>query len=163
MLTPRQAFKAVFLHGCAERGLRPEEAHAVVKEALARLGDKRPAPGPGTQPATEIDVSAGDSVRPSLKQAGFSPASLITWPLGQAYGLAKGVAPTALTLGTGLAVAAPVAAGLTGGYLASKATEPDVAADVEDAQRKELIQEYRRLAEQAKRRAQQRQALAALP
>ena len=65
-------------------------------------------------------------------------------------GAAKDVASTGLSWGLPLALAAPPIAGYVGGNLAARATDIDDF-DVDEAKQQELINEYHRQAERAKR------------
>lgn len=75
-----------------------------------------------------------------------SVRNTLTWPLTFARDTIQNMGPTALLAGTAI----PIGAGLTAGWGLAKATEPEV--DVEEIKARELLNEYSRLTEQAKRR-----------
>jgi hypothetical protein len=133
MLTEEQAFKIGFLQRCAEDGLTIEETKQRVKLALhiARGGtlEKR-------------------AILPFLMNAG-------TYLGGQALNLggrALQTVPSLLSTAGTVGLAAPLAAGAGTGYLAAKALTPDNSV-VEDAKQDEIMGEYERLADEARRRA----------
>lgn len=137
-MTPEQSFKTGFLFACAEEGLSLAETHERVKRASAEL-------------------RAGRNVAGMTKEA--------IWPylVGGAGALAGGAAslggralsalPSLLSLGSVLGVGAPLAAGAGAGYLASKLTTGDNKDELEDTKNDELVGEYERLSDEAKRRA----------
>jgi hypothetical protein len=95
------------------------------------------------QVQARIKLAAGPAVAAAATGAGLGLAK-------PALGLTKNLAGLSMLLGgAGLAGAAGLGAG--GGYLAAKATEPDM--DAEDAKMQELIAAYRQQADQARRTA----------
>lgn len=94
-----------------------------------------------TPEQTQVRVMTLDQV--TTKQAGWTE-----WIPGADL-VGKGVG-----LATGLGLMAPPALGYAGGYLGAKATEPNI--DAEDIKRQEMIQEFRRLALQARRQQKRR-------
>lgn len=81
------------------------------------------------------------------KEAFFGPA--LGRVVGAPIDFAKALMPYAIPLGIGAGIGVPVAAGLTGGYLAAKATQDDTSVD--EAKTDEELSEYRRLTDQALR------------
>ncbi len=137
-MTPEQAFKVGFLYKCAEDGLSMRETHARVKKALA-------------------EFKAGGNLA-GLEKAAILPA--LAAGAGTIAGGTAGLAARALTyapslLSTGaiLGAAAPIALGAGGGYAAAKLTQDDKSDALENAKQDELLGEYERLTEAAKRRA----------
>ncbi len=126
-LTPEQLFKIGFLYKCAQAGLTQEETHEVVKEAISRL--------------------KGES-----KQAQFG-TGLISGA-GKVVGSATSALPHLFSLGGLALMGIPVAAGAVGGYsLAKLRGGGDAKTMLEDAKKDEIVGEYERLAEEARRRA----------
>jgi uncharacterized protein YdbL (DUF1318 family) len=70
-----------------------------------------------------------------------------TWDAGKVLG----------SLGLAGAVGLPIVGGAGAGYLAAKATQSDGTGLVEDAKQDEIVGEYERLAEEARRRARIKQ------
>jgi hypothetical protein len=128
-LTEKQTFKLGFLRKCAEDGLTTDETIQRVKLAIQQIKCKNE-----KQAFWGGALAAGGMVGSKL--------------LGMVPGLAS-MAGTA-------AVVAPVAAGAGAGYLAAKATNSDKSI-VEDAKQDEVIGEYARLAEEARRRTRLKQ------
>ncbi len=131
-LTQKQAFKVGFLQACAEDGLSLDETKQRVKQAIAH------------------------------RRAGGQLEKQAWWPWlvngasylgGKALGAAGTLTNTALTAGAIGAVGAPLLAGAGTGYLAAKMNSSDGKGLMDDAKSEEIIGEYTRLAEEAKRRA----------
>jgi len=134
-MTPELAFKAGFLLRCAEEGLTLEETHQRVKQALAQA----------------------QSGKLSLEKQAFWPALTSLGVMGSnAANLAGRAVPAAtglLSLGTGVAIGAPLVAGAGTGYLAAQLSRNTHRQGLEEAKQDEIIDEYDRLADEAKRRA----------
>ena len=137
-LTPEQAFKVGFLYQCAQEGLTREETHTRVKEAIAQAKAKRGLLGMEKEAALPLVLSG-------LGALAGGALSLI--------GRGVSAVPAALSAGTALGVGVPVAAGASTGYLAAKLTGNEGKHLVEDAKREEVMGEYERLADEARRRA----------
>lgn len=128
-LTTEQAFKVGFLLKCAEDGLTLRETNERIKQTIATL-EKRAI------------------IWPLLAGLGTGAA----WLGGKAIGAIPGTLSAAGTLG----IAAPVVAGAGGGYLLAKGTSADKHL-VGDAKQDEILGEYERLADEARRRARLKQ------
>ena len=76
---------------------------------------------------------------------------LLTAPLGSATHLISSLGPLGITALLGLGIGVPAAAGAGAGHLLAKATEKDI--DPEEAKGDEVIEQYQRLTDQARRRA----------
>lgn len=130
-LNAEQAFKVGFLMKCAEAGLTIEETRERVKEAILHV--KR-------------------TIKTALD------------PIGGAIGLgtdalgwgAKQI-PSLMSLGGAAAIGLPIAAGAGTGYLAAKLNSGNGGDMVDDAKQDEIVGEYERLAEEARRRARIKQ------
>lgn len=124
-LTSDQAFKVGFLLRCAEEGLSNDETHRRVKLAF----EKR-------------------AILPQLAAGAAGLAGGVASAGGKLISLGGKVMP----LAAGLALLAPILGGGAIGYLSAKSTEggPDL---VERAKHEEIIGEYERLADEAKRKA----------
>lgn len=120
-MTPQEAFKVGFLLRCAEEGLDPEQT-------LARV----------------------EQVREKLAEGGL--ASFLTKPYNMALDVVgrvgENVGHKAVNLATLGLLAAPFAIGGGLGYGAAKLTSLNDS-DAGEAKQRELIHEYRRLAQQA--------------
>lgn len=132
-LTPEQSFKIGFLQACAEMGFTLDETHQRVKQAIA------------------------------LKRSGYQMEKQAWWPWlagglsylgGKAVGAIPALASLGLTTAGVVGIGAPVAAGALTGYGAAKLKDldNDDKGTVEDAKNEEIVGEYQRLAEEAKRR-----------
>lgn len=130
MLNEKEAFKVGFLMRCAEEGLTMQETHQRIKLALASniMLVKEAIPW-YLQPFTYAGGKAMD----------LATAGVKTIPSILSYGAAAGLV-------------APIAAGAGIGYGAAKFTTPDHAI-IDEAKQDEVIGEYERLAEEARRRA----------
>lgn len=131
-LTDDQAFKVGFLYKCAQLGLTIDETHDRIKQAISTIKSRQ------------------------------KTASVPWWAFPFAYmggkamelgGQVAGAIPGAASLAATGAIAAPVLAGGAGGYLAAKATTGDGKSLVDDAKQDEIVGEYERLADEARRRA----------
>lgn len=129
-LTSKQAFKTGFLLKCAEEGLTVEEAHTRVKHAIYTIKN--------TQGLTK------EAVLPALLAAAYGAGNLginavknIAWP----------VLSTAGTIGTGALLAGSAGAGYTAAKLHGGSEGV-----LDEAKQDEIIGEYERLAEEARRR-----------
>lgn len=140
MLDPCQTFKASFLQQCVAAGLTVDETHAVVKQALATLREK--------QASTPGSPVAGGGLWSSLLSnvPGLDTASRLVG--GAVEGAASGVASRVLPWGTGLAVAAPIAAGAATGYGLSQLRGINDASP-EEVKTQETIDAYRHAAQRA--------------
>jgi hypothetical protein len=137
-ISNEQAIKAGFLFRCAEEGLTREETHVRIKQAIAQL-------------------KANSNVRGMQKEAwlpailgGLAALSGGALSLG---GKALSTVPALASLGTTIGIAAPVIAGAGTGYLAAKLTGGTNKDGLEEAKQDEIVNEYERLADEAKRRA----------
>lgn len=128
-MNSRQAFKVAFLADCARRGLDLQATHACVKEALAKALTKK----------AEIPIFSGIS------------RVLSEFPEGLAR-MGASLAPQALSTAATTAALAPLIGGGLGGYLLARSQDDDT--DVDEAKADELISEYHRLSEQARRNRQ---------
>lgn len=131
--TPEQAFKIGFLTRCAEEGLTIKEAHIRVKEAIKQAKEKG---------------LTKQALLPGLAGLGALAGGL-------GYGGAKllgAVTPAALTTAAVLGIGTPVLAGALGGYGAAKTLGSQDSNMLENAKRDEIIAEYERLADEAKKR-----------
>jgi len=135
-LTADEAFKVGFLMKCAENGLSPDESHDLIRRAF----DKRAILGIG--PALKWLYGKGES----LAGKGWDLGTKLV-PLGANFGLAA-------------AVGVPVAGGIGAGYLLAKANEP-AGELVERAKHEELVGEYERLADEARRKAKEKRLIRA--
>ncbi len=124
-LTDKQKFKAGVLLKCASEGLTIEQTHAKVKQLIQMQ----------KQALGVLDIPAR-----LLSAAGGIAGSTIR------------AAPAALSTAATIGIAAPVAAGLAGGYGLAKATNPDKHV-IDDLKQDEIVGEYERLADEAKRRS----------
>lgn len=127
-LTQEQAFKIGFLQACAEEGLSMVETGQRVKQAIAfkRAGGQ-------------------------LEKQAWLPG--LAWVGGKAIQAIPALASTGLTTAGVLGIGLPVAAGASTGYLAGKMNNTDGKGLVEDAKNEEIIGEYERLADEARRRS----------
>jgi hypothetical protein len=130
----RALFKAAFLKVCADEGLRPAEALERARAARAFLAKEASVLG-------ALGLLKGVTVDPLRS-------------------LLASATPMALGLGGAAAVGVPLAGGVVGGMALQRALTDDT--DVDEAKANELVLEYRRLAEQARRHAQQQAAARAL-
>lgn len=124
-LSDKQKFKAGFLLKCAEEGLTIKETHIKVKQLIA------------------------------MHKQAFNPLDLITKPVGLIGNLAGNIIktlPSAASTAATIGLAAPVGVGLAGGYGLAKMTNPDKHV-IDDLKQDEVVGEYERLAEEAKRRS----------
>ena len=120
-------FKFAFLKKCAEANLSFDDTSkciSMLKQALSAETDMEKK---AWKPLTDL------------------VSSIITAPVH----IARSIAPTALTLGAIGTVGLPVAAGLTAGNIAAKASDDDT--DIDEAKQLELINEYKRLTDQISR------------
>lgn len=137
-MTQEQAFKAGFLLRCAEEGLTIDETHARVKQAIA-------------------EVKMGRNVLGIEKTAFIPQVAGALGSLGSNVGRLGGslisAVPGLLSTGAMIGIGAPVAAGAGTGYLAARLTKTENKDALEEAKHDEILGEYERLAEEAKRRA----------
>jgi DNA helicase TIP49 (TBP-interacting protein) len=129
-MQPHEAFKLGFLSRCVEEGLSPEQINGLAKSAAEFLGKQafvREAIGQVTGTVKDT-ADAGKSVVEFGKSM---------WPLAA------------------LAVGVPAGAGALTAYLQNAATDVD-ATDVEEAKQQELMDTYRRMADQLGRKKQMR-------
>jgi hypothetical protein len=96
-----------------------------------------------TIPETHQRVKQAIAKLKQTKQAGF----------GLNLGTAVDAVPKLLSLAGGALVGAPVVAGMGGGYLAAKLTNPDDSHMLDDVKQDEIMGEYERLSDEAKRRS----------
>lgn len=129
-MNSRQSFKVAFLATCARDGLSLSESQQRVRQALtqqqARLEE--------LQKQASIGGFLAE-IPEGLARMGSSAISAIV--------------PPALSMGTTAAILAPLAVGGGAGWLAARAQDDD--SDIDEAKADELISEYSRLAEQARR------------
>ncbi len=137
-LTTEQAFKVGFLAACAEEGLTLAETHARVKQAIAQVKQGKNVVGLEKQAALPAIAAALGSLANSTMNVGKG-----------VIGTVPGLLSTVGTIGVG----APVLAGAGGGYLAAKMVNNERKDVLEEAKQDEIVSEYERLAEEAKRRA----------
>jgi hypothetical protein len=141
-LTKEQKFKVAFLQKCAEDGLTIQETHQRVKQAAVHL--KAILAHVEQLPEHEKRAFLGAAL-----QGGWNALKGVGgWGLGRIPGLLT-------TLGA-VGIAAPIIGGAGLGYAAAKGTAPDKSV-VEDAKQDEIVGEYERLAEEAKRRTKLKQ------
>lgn len=103
MLSECQAFKAAYLHKCAERGLTIGETRTMVKQAIAVLED----------PRMEKDAGWWDAVKGNVPGVGLLS--------GLGEGLAKGVGTQIPSLALYGALGIPIVGGGLAGYGLAKA------------------------------------------
>lgn len=169
-MTPKERFKVGFLLKCAESGMTMDETLEAVKTARTKI--KR---GMGlseldrwNETATEYDATKAQKLK-SLQMRDSStkervvlsklaadpslPLKLLSgvWGLGSSVG--SKIVDKAVDWAPSIAIGGPIAVGTalggTGGYLAAKAT--DISDDdSNDVKTQELIDEYRRMSEQAR-------------
>ena len=131
-LTEEQTFKIGFLLKCAEEGLTMEETHSRIKTILT-------------------------SHKQLQKQAFLSDIWKATKDVGSSgLDLAKAIAGPVVNYSSIAALGLPIAGGAALGYGAAKLTNPDKDF-IADAKQDELVGEYERLAEDARRRARIKQ------
>ncbi len=118
-MSPQEAFKVGFLLSCADRGLSAEATHALVKRAVAGIGNV-----------------VGEMIE--------APGRFVS-----------AVGPTVLNAGLLAAVGLPIAAGAGTGWAAAKLTDDD--SNVDEAKTDEILAEYQRLTDQARRQAAMKQ------
>jgi hypothetical protein len=123
-LTEKQAFKVGFLLRCADEGLTIEETHRRVKTGL----EKQATPLLG--PVLGSAVSGGTQMIKGL------------------LGMVPGLSQAGLVGLLGLPVAAGAGAGLAAAKMTSRGDDA-----LDEAKRDEVVGEYQRLAEEAKRKA----------
>lgn len=126
-MRPHEAFKLGFLARCVEEGLSPDQTHALAKQAA--------------------DCCTKQAFLDFLN----NPAKATVDTGKSTLDLVKGSLPL-----LGLAAAAPPVAGALTAYLTNSATDVDDAAAVEDVKKQELIDNYKRMAEQLNRQRQLR-------
>jgi hypothetical protein len=129
-MQPHEAFKLGFLSRCVEEGLSPEQTHGLAKSAAAVFSKEafvREALGQVTGTVKDT-AEAGKSVVELGKSM---------WPLAA------------------LAVGVPAGAGALTAYLQNAATDVD-STDVAEAKQQELVDTYRRMADQLGRQKQLR-------
>ena len=139
-MTAEHKFRADFLEYCADHGVGPEEAVAVVKQARVFLSKlcEEPEAGPPLRKA-----AAGKFLESVLSRLGAMPMDITSR-----------VTPGLLTLGATAAIAAPIAGGLAAGHAVGAAQDDDI--NIDEARTRELVAEYQRWTEQAKRHSQLR-------
>lgn len=130
-MTPRQSFKAAFLHRCADEGLSLEETHARVKQALFGMG------GPGT--GLVLGGAGGAS-------AGGPGGAVVGGLAGHAYD--KDPTGTAKLLGLA-ALGIPIGVGVLGGKMLAEAKKDPLTVD--EARTNEELAELQRLTDRANR------------
>jgi hypothetical protein len=135
-MTPEQAFKIGFLFRCAEQGLSQQETGALVKQAIATFRTK--------QASIEKQAILPAAILSALGGLGSGMMGLG----GKVVGALPGLAST----GGALAIGAPVLAGAGTGYLAAKMTQSDNRDALAEAKQEEVVGEYERLTDEAKRR-----------
>lgn len=128
-MTPRQLYKLAFLRDCASRGLDLDQMRATVEEAIA-----------------QEEAAIGALIK---------RANIFSNVAGEIVEMAGRLGTAALPIATAGLIATPIVAGGVTGHLAAKVQDDD--SDVEQAKADELISEYRRLSEQARRTAAKRQ------
>lgn len=133
-MTDYTDFKVAFIDACAGEGMTPAETLARAKAVRADL--EKEAVGP---------VAAGAGVAAGSTLAGLGKSIFIDTPRS----VLSATAPTILTIGGLLAAGVPIAAGLAGGKAIQSAGEDD--SSVEEAKARELVAEYHRQADKAKR------------
>lgn len=127
-MRPQEAFKLGFLARCVEEGLSPEQTHALAKQAA--------------------DCFTKQAFLDFLN----NPAKATVDTGKSTVDLLKGSIPLALA-----AAAVPPAVGGLAAYMANSATDVDDNSAVEDVKKQELIDNYKRMAEQLNRQSQLRQ------
>jgi hypothetical protein len=132
-LTEEQAFKVGFLKHCAEAGLTMEETKQRVKLAIHQLHEKQ-------------------ALLPLIAGLGGGAA----WLGDKALSLGSALTPPLISGLTMAGIAAPVLAGGLGGLALAKATGGGKEI-VDDAKQDEIIGEYERLADEARRRTRLKQ------
>jgi hypothetical protein len=130
-MTPRQSFKAAFLHRCADEGLSLEETHARVKQALLGAG------GPGT--GLVLGGLGGAN-------AGGPGGAVLGGMAGHAYDKDPTGALKMLMIG-GLAI--PAGVGILGGKMLAEAKKDPLTVD--EARTNEELAELQRLTDRANR------------
>lgn len=128
-LNDEQAFKVGFLLKCAEKGMTLKETHEQVKLALTQLEKS------AQQPWYMAPVTGATNLVSNVAGAGIRAI------------------PSTLSLATTLAFLAPLGVGAFGGYGLAKLTGPSKGTAVDEAKKDEIVGEYERLAEEARRRA----------
>lgn len=134
-MLPQEAFKIGFLARCVEEGLSPEQTHNLAKQAADCFNKQ----------------AEGSSLIP-FGSFISNPFKATTDTAKSTIDLAKSTVPLAM-----MALAAPPAIGGLAAYMSNKATDVDDAAAVEDVKKQELIDTYRRMAQQLNRKQQLRQ------
>lgn len=136
-LSDEQAFKVGFLLYCAEQGMEEAEINETIKKALSQF-DKE-----------DFLLKEANPLLSFLGNAVGGVAAGASNLMGNTLRATPQVLSTLATLGIGI----PVAAGAGTGYLAAKLTSHDKEDIVEDAKQNEVIGEYERLADEARRKA----------
>lgn len=132
-MLPQEAFKLGFLARCVEEGLSPEQTHNLAKQAADCFNK-----------SASLPIPFGDFLSNPFKATIDTGKSTVD--------LAKSTIPLAM-----LGLAAPPAIGGLAAYMSNKATDVDDAAAVEDVKKQELIDTYKRMAQQLNRQQQLRQ------
>jgi hypothetical protein len=134
-MSPNEAFKLGFLSRCVEEGLSSSETAALAKQASVAFEKE------AVTPLVPAALNLGSTAFKGL-------TDLVKTPLGLAKdttSLVKDVLPAGM-----LMAALPPAAGGLAAVLKNTATDISDA-DVDEAKQQELVDTYRRMAEQLKR------------
>lgn len=135
-LSKQQTFKYGFLLYCAENGLSLSETHQLVKNAIVQIQDSKMTKQ--ANPLLAALLSGGVAAGKTITDLGTKGLSML-----------PGLASTGAAIGIG----APLAAGAGTGYLAAKLTNSNKADALEEVKQDEILDEYERLTDEAKRRA----------
>ncbi len=130
-LNQEQAFKAGFLLGCAEDGLTNQETCFRIKQAIAEVKNN-----------ANLEKQAIAGWLAALLGVGSGLKSLV-----------GGAMSTASAIGPPFAIGAPVGIGAVTGYGLAKLRQGGPGDLLADTKQDEIIDEYSRLADEAKKKA----------
>jgi len=119
-----------------------QETHATIKKAISQLKEKQ-----------NIAAVEKEALFPAALASAIGAGGAMLDRGTRIVGTGLGYLPAIASTGGILGIGAPVAAGAGTGYLAAKLTHGAGLEAVEEAKQDEIMGEYERLAEEAKRRA----------